>query len=71
MHSSGLPKESTSVPRKKTGESGTPATSSREDLYRQYFAAQAQQAQRPAGFIEQVNGFGVQLFSQATSFGNR
>jgi hypothetical protein len=71
MHSFRRSKESTPVQQQKGVTQGTPQPSQREELYKQYFAAQAQQAQRPAGFIEQVNGFGVQLFSQASSFGKR
>jgi hypothetical protein len=71
MHSFRLSKESTPVSRTITGNPAAPQPSAREELYKQHFAAQAQQAQRPAGFIEQVNGFGVQLFSQASLFGKR
>jgi len=41
---------------------------SREAQYAQHFRSQAQQANAPAGFFHQVNGFGVQLYSQASLF---
>lgn len=63
--------ESQPVPRTMTGNTAAPQASSREELYKQHFTVQAQQAQRPVGFIEQVNGYGVQVFSQASSFGKR
>lgn len=49
-----------------------PATASpqsgREALYSQHFFPQVSHVTPPAAFIEQVNGYGVQVFSQASSF---
>jgi hypothetical protein len=42
--------------------------SDREALYFQHFSSQIHQATSPAGFIQQVTGYGVQVFSQASSF---
>lgn len=42
--------------------------SGREMLYSQHFFTQVSHVTPPAGFIEQVNGYGVQVFSQASSF---
>lgn len=40
----------------------------REAQYAQHFRSQVQQADAPVGFFQQVNGFGVQLYSQASLF---
>ena len=42
--------------------------SARETMYCQHFIPQVSRVKPPAGFIEQVNGYGVQVFSQASSF---
>ncbi len=42
--------------------------SGREALYSQHFFSRVSHVTPPAGFIEQVNGYGVQVFSQASSF---
>lgn len=41
---------------------------SREGLYAQHFKPHVDQPPRTGALFEQVNGYGVQLFSQATSF---
>jgi len=40
----------------------------REVLYNRHFSTHLNRTEKPAGFIEQVNGYGVQVFAQATSF---
>lgn len=42
----------------------------RQALYVQHFSPQVR-VNPPAGFIKQVNGYGVQVFSQASSFAAR
>ena len=42
--------------------------SGRETMYCQHFTPQVGHVKPPTGFIEQVNGYGVQVFSQASSF---
>lgn len=42
----------------------------RTRLYQQYFS-QPSRAEKPNAFIEQVNGYGVQVFAQASSFVSR
>lgn len=40
----------------------------REGLYHQHFITQVERVSSPAVFIEQVNGYGVQVFAQMSSF---
>lgn len=43
-------------------------TQDRASLYHQYFIPQIARVEKPADFIQQVNGYGVQVFAQASSF---
>ena len=43
----------------------------RVNLYRQYFVEHASKAPAPNAFIQQVDGYGVQVFAQASSFAVR
>jgi hypothetical protein len=43
----------------------------RVNLYRQYFVEHASNAPAPNAFIQQVDGYGVQVFAQASSFAVR
>lgn len=52
-------------------ESGLRDVSDRVRLYQQYFAPQTARVEKPAEFIQQVNGYGVQVFAQASSFQSR
>jgi len=40
----------------------------RASLYNQYFVSQVARNVKPSEFIQQVNGYGVQVFAQASSF---
>lgn len=43
----------------------------REAMYQQYFAAPSSPTESPSHFIQQVDGFGVQVFAQASCFAAR
>ncbi len=43
----------------------------RVNLYRQYFVEHASNTPAPNAFIQQVDGYGVQVFAQASSFAVR
>lgn len=43
----------------------------RVNLYRQYFVEHASHTSAPNAFIQQVDGYGVQVFAQASSFAVR
>jgi len=61
----------TGVEQKTESIESAPAQLNRVDLYRQYFAEQAPRTSAPSAFIHQVDGYGVQLFAQASSFASR
>ncbi|MDR6890868.1 hypothetical protein J2X67_005414 [Variovorax sp. 3319] len=71
MNSFRSPNESTPAMSATPQNAGAPQPSRREELYRVHFQVPSQQTQRPAEFIEQVNGYGVQMFSQASVFVRR
>lgn len=58
----------TSVPQQSEEKKLAPAPSSRAELYRQYFSEHSPNTSSLGGFIHQVDGYGVQLFTQASSF---
>lgn len=41
---------------------------SREAVYQQHFVTLVERVSPPAVFIQQVNGYGLQVFAQMTSF---
>lgn len=43
----------------------------RAELYRQHFVTQIDKVSAPAFFIEQVNGYGVKVFAQTSSFAQK
>lgn len=59
------------VEKKKSSEGVLINTQDRASLYTQYFVTQSHRAEKPSEFIQQVNGYGVQVFAQASSFNTR
>jgi hypothetical protein len=56
------------VENKKASQGATTDMQDRARLYHQYFVPQIARAEKQAEFIQQVNGYGVQVFAQASSF---
>lgn len=61
----------TGVEQKTETAKSAPVQLNRVDLYRQYFAEHAARSPAPGAFMHQVDGYGVQLFAQASSFASR